>query len=50
MNLLTTPDLGHGLLELFNPAGALRPFGQWLLARGRGAPSRPGHPYRRAGR
>jgi enamine deaminase RidA (YjgF/YER057c/UK114 family) len=21
MNLLTTPDLGHGLLELFNPAG-----------------------------
>ncbi|HIE0126860.1 TPA: RidA family protein [Stenotrophomonas maltophilia] len=25
MNLLTTPDLGHGLLELFNPAGLYDP-------------------------
>lgn len=25
MNLLTTPDLSHGLLELFNPAGLYDP-------------------------
>lgn len=25
MNLLTTPDLGHGLLELCNPAGLYNP-------------------------
>ncbi|HDS1825052.1 TPA: RidA family protein [Stenotrophomonas maltophilia] len=25
MNMLTTPDLGHGLLELFNPAGLYDP-------------------------
>lgn len=25
MNLLTTPDLGHGLLDLFNPAGLYDP-------------------------